>query len=214
MSADLQTIATFSDPIEAELVANRLDEEGITTALSGDVMSSTFSGMGYMAGGIDILVPAAELDRARTVLAEYAKEIESKKHPPPHAITATAPMTESQGDESGTERPYTDEERAIQRAFIASIMGYFLFSPVFPVVHVYTLLTLLSASSSGAEVRSRLTFRYYLALILCALSIFAGVGISTVLYLDPLFTIGPAAAIGGLMFIIVWYYNRKRNRTS
>lgn len=210
MSADLRTIATFSDPIEAELVANRLDEEGITASVSGDLMNATFSGMGYMAGGIDILVPAAELERARTVLSDYAKEIEAKKHPSPHASARLVPVPEPQ-DDAISESPYSEEERAIQRAFIASIVGFFLFSPMFPVVHVYTLLTLVFASSSGEEVRSKITFRYYAALLLCALSILSGIGMSAVLSVDPLFNIGLATVIGIGMFVGVWFYNRKRN---
>jgi hypothetical protein len=210
MSADLRTIATFSDPIEAELVANRLDEEGIATAISGDATNSAFSGLGYMAGAIDILVPAAELERARTILADFAKEVEAKKHRPPHAITAAPPIAEMQDDAPDGEPPYSEEERSIQRAFVASIAGFFLFSPIFPVVHVYTLLTLLFASSSGKEVRSKITVRYYLALIICASSILAGVFISNALFVSPEFTIVPAAVIGLLMFLAVWSYNRPR----
>ena len=166
MSADLTTIATFSDPVEAELVAARLEDEGIAAVVSGDLMSSTFSGLGYMAGGIDVLVPAAELDRARTVLSNFAKEIEARKNPSPTAITAVPPVPEMEADEpSAPDLPVNSNERRIERAFRAAILGYFLCPPI---LHIYSLVVLLSVAFQPSEKSESNSAKFYVAFALDA----------------------------------------------
>src|SRR5262245_61510386 len=115
MSADLRTVAKFSDLVEAELARNRLDDEGLNAVIANDITTNVM-GLGYTTGGIELLVPAAELDRARGVLADFAREIEAKKEPPPaDAITAELPLPEMRPG------PQTPEELEAQPTFIEDL---------------------------------------------------------------------------------------------
>src|SRR5262249_31093040 len=140
MPADLRTAARFADLIEAELARGRLNDEGLNAFIAND-LSANVMGLGYTTGGIELLVPADEFDRARDVLADFAKEVEAKKQPPPpHAITAQPrlPETDETPDEFAA-RPNFAEDLVV-RAYRASILGYFLIC--WPVVHLYALLML------------------------------------------------------------------------
>ena len=217
MSADLRTIATFSDPIEAEFVANRLEEAGIAVAVSGDMTASTFSGLGYMAGGVDVLVHASEIDRARTVLEEFSKELEAKKHRPPHAITAAPPIPEMEEEiapGTGPDSPTTSEEDLTDRAFKASIFGYLLCTPFIPVLHIYSLLVLLYVAISGTETRPGSTARFYVAMALSAISVALGAVMMMNLFSDSwiswLLPVWISVAIAVTMFVFTILYPRKR----
>lgn len=211
MAAELQTIASFSDPVEAELVASRLDEEGITADVIGDLTNNAFSGLGYTAGRIDILVPTAELERARAVLAEFAKEIDARKHRPPHAITAEPPEKnlEEAPKPAGSSTDETDRE--VEKAFRAMLFGV-LIPFILPVAHLYALMLLLQVALSGQGMRLVSSIKHLLTLgvsvlgVLLSLFVFvvglfespmvllAAFGPSILLFLFMVFWPGPRAA--------------------
>jgi hypothetical protein len=75
MPGESCVLATFSDPIEANLVVHRLMDEGIPARVSGDMTGGLF-GMGYALGGMDILVSETDLERAELVLERIMAEHE------------------------------------------------------------------------------------------------------------------------------------------
>jgi hypothetical protein len=163
---ELESIARFSDPIEAELARSRLADEGLNATTVGGEAGNMF-GMSYTTGGIDLLVPAEDRDRAESILADLAKEIDARKHPLKEAITAERPLIPA------GEEPLTPEELAAQPtyaevlteyAFRASLFGSFL-CPV--LTHSYALWLLMYATFRGEPIRAGHSVKYYAAFIIC-----------------------------------------------
>jgi hypothetical protein len=177
VSADLRTVTRFADLVEAELARNRLVDEGLNPIIANDI-STNVIGLGYTTGGIELLVPAAELDRAQAVLADFAGEIEAKKAPPPReAITAEPPVLEMQEPpptQAELDAQPTFAEDLVERAYRASLAGFLLCTPMLPVAHFYSVLLLLYVTFSDDEVRSGYSWKYYVAFMLCALSLCGG----------------------------------------
>lgn len=202
MADELETIARFSNPVEAALAYARLVDDGIDAVTSGDAVGNML-GMGFATGGITLLVPSADVERARAALADLAAEIEATKHRPPHAITAEAPV------EGLTEEPPTPEEIAARPnfaeqltiwAFRASWMGLLFCFYFAPIVHLYALLLLLYATFLGEPIRSDYTKRYYAAFVMSALSV--AIGIAAAVYLRGLAVLAIPAALGVGMFLL------------
>ncbi len=63
------TLATFGNPIEAELARNLLEAEGIRALLSGDTANNTLGGMVHTT--IALQVAEGDADRALEALAEF-----------------------------------------------------------------------------------------------------------------------------------------------
>lgn len=212
MSADLQTIARFSDPIEAELACGRLLDEGLSAVITGDITANAFS-LGYMTGGIELSVPGAEKDRAIKVLTDFAKEVATKRNPPKEAITAEPPLP------ALVEEPLTEEEvaalpneaeRITERAFRAALFGYLI---CWPILHVYGFLLLLYVAFSSEEVRSRYSSKYYVSFALCALSVVAA-AIVTLGNAWTALPIGVAALVGVVMFLVTRSRLRGRGKVQ
>ena len=79
MSSKMVTVATFGNPIEAELAKNRLRDEGIQAHLLGDTGGSPFAGVGGLFGQMSLLVAEADAERAGRVLAEEEPEEPSEE---------------------------------------------------------------------------------------------------------------------------------------
>jgi len=74
MSDEMVTIATFGDPIEAQVIKNRLEEEGITAFITGGESGGLFAGMGGAFGLVRLLVAEKDEERALAILDETAEE--------------------------------------------------------------------------------------------------------------------------------------------
>jgi hypothetical protein len=72
MHEDPVVIAEFSNPFEAEMVKNRLEDEGIPAFVGGEAAAGVFSGAGLAV--VPLYVPAADRERAMTVLASLEEE--------------------------------------------------------------------------------------------------------------------------------------------
>src|SRR5437588_10911558 len=85
MPEDLIVIGEYNNPFEAEMSKNRLEEEGIAAFVGGGAAAGVFSGMGLTM--VQLYVPAADRDRAMTILASVAEETETATvvSPPPEA---------------------------------------------------------------------------------------------------------------------------------
>jgi hypothetical protein len=75
MSHTFVTVATFTNPIEAQLAAGRLEDEDIEVFLSGDLTASMLSGFGSFSR-VELRVPEEEAERAAALLATPAIEEE------------------------------------------------------------------------------------------------------------------------------------------
>src|SRR5262249_13583007 len=146
MPDELRTLATFSDPIEAELALHRLLDEGMHAGLSGDLPSSTFVGMGYMVGGIDLLVPEGEIEKSGVILAALAEEIDQRRHAEGVSKFEDA-LDDPKADQDGDDlSPPPLHELRTNRAFRASLLG-FVFPPpcvqIIPLFHIYSFVLLV-----------------------------------------------------------------------
>ncbi len=169
MSADLRTLARFSNQIEATLAENRLLDEGLNPVIGGDITNNTL-GLGYTSV-IELLVPATELEQARAILDEFSKEVQTRKDRPKEAITAEPP--DEPVEEPGLAP--TEEEQMVQRAFRASLLGFFLCGPLLPIAHLYALFLLLKVTFRGKEMRHEYSRKYYIAMNVSAITVTAGV---------------------------------------
>jgi hypothetical protein len=77
------TIATFHSHIEAQLVKDRLADDGIRAGLIGDTSLSAFGLMGAVVGTMDLQVPESERDRALQLLDVYEAERDTVDEPHP-----------------------------------------------------------------------------------------------------------------------------------
>jgi hypothetical protein len=68
------TVASYTQPIEAQLAKGRLEDEGIKVFLTGDLTANTFSGLGGLGGQVQLQVPEADVKRAEEILAACAEE--------------------------------------------------------------------------------------------------------------------------------------------
>jgi hypothetical protein len=199
VSADLQSIASFSDSFEANLAVNRLRDEGIEASLGGDITNNTL-GLG-LTSAIQLLVPKEEMERAEAVLEEFAKEIDARQHRPKEAIMAEPPPT---APEEIVE-PLSFDEQLIQYAYRASLLGFFLCTPFYPVAHLYALLLLVYLSFRGKDLRPEYSRKYYLSMLISAVTITGGAIVLVFVYGLALFTFFAAWAcvsISVVMFLI------------
>jgi hypothetical protein len=74
MPEKMVTIATFSDALEAQLIRDHLEAEGIAAHLIGDLVGGVLPGLGGTVGGIQLLVAEADVPRAEEVLSPQPEE--------------------------------------------------------------------------------------------------------------------------------------------
>jgi hypothetical protein len=75
MPENFVTVATFTEPAEAEIVCARLRDEGIAAFVTGDIATGVFPGLGATSQ-VQLQVPQVDLERAQTILAASMKQAE------------------------------------------------------------------------------------------------------------------------------------------
>jgi len=75
MTDDFKLVAAFPTPVEASLAKSRLEEAGIRAFLDGEAAAGWLWHLSGAIGGVKVLVPAAEVESARGVLAESANAL-------------------------------------------------------------------------------------------------------------------------------------------
>jgi hypothetical protein len=156
---ELVTLLRFSNPVEADLALARLEDAGIRAAMSGDQSTNVLS-LGYTSGGIDILVPRSELERARQILEEIVVERREAHDDPPEPEEAEAPKPRG--------------EALVERAWRSMLLGFLICSPVFPVLHFYAIFCLLEIVFGGHETKGAAATKFYVSFVVCAISIAGG----------------------------------------
>ena len=106
------TIATYTTPLEAELVRGRLEDEGVETFMADSEIVTVDWTMSNAIGGVKVKVFTEDADRALAILAEPVGELEDYEAP-------------------------TEVEALARRALFASMLGTAL-----PPVQLYTLYLL------------------------------------------------------------------------
>lgn len=74
MSDKMVALAVFTNPIEAELTKQRLQNEGIQVHLLGDTGGSPFAGVGGLFGHMTLMVSPGDVQRAGRLLGEEEPE--------------------------------------------------------------------------------------------------------------------------------------------
>ena len=108
-AVDLVVVAAAFNPIEAQLIRMRLQQAGFQVYMADENLPGLHYGWGIAAGGVKVLVSAADAEAARTLLAE-----------PPLAIVLECPSCASQN---------VIHETRLQRGLTISA-GLLLGSPV------------------------------------------------------------------------------------
>jgi hypothetical protein len=70
MAETYVTVATYIDPMEAEMARSRLEAEGITAQMIGNETADLFSGMVGLVGSIQVRVPEQKREAAVALLAQ------------------------------------------------------------------------------------------------------------------------------------------------
>jgi hypothetical protein len=79
-SPELVKVATYSTPWSANLALQALEQAGLHPAVAGQYLAGAHPALG-MAIGVDLLVPEAELETAREVLAALDRGEASASEP-------------------------------------------------------------------------------------------------------------------------------------
>jgi hypothetical protein len=79
MSDEMVTLTTFGDPIEAQLVKSRLEEEGISAFITGGEAGGLFAGMGGAFGLVRLLVAERDQERAIAILEDAEEEADEQQ---------------------------------------------------------------------------------------------------------------------------------------
>jgi hypothetical protein len=93
MSDKIVTLAMFHDPLEAQLVRNRLEAEGIRVLVSGDNTGSLFGGMGGAFGTVHLQVSEEHYPRAMALLESFDEDEEQDE---PAQETSSTAITQSE----------------------------------------------------------------------------------------------------------------------
>jgi hypothetical protein len=128
-----RSVRTYDAPHEAELAAAHLRSIGIDARVHNDLLAGMNPLWGYALGGIQVVVPARKLKRARRALEKL--EMPKKEADPDDDLRS----------------PSDEDDATAARAFRAAILGIF-FCPVG--AHVYSLW-LIAQTGKKASARGR-----------------------------------------------------------
>jgi hypothetical protein len=99
MTGKLVSLASFTDPFKARIVAQKLEEAGIRTFLEGDTTGEGLTGMGSAVAHVTLDVEEADAERAQEILAapppvETGIQTEPDEQDAPEDLTATPSLAD------------------------------------------------------------------------------------------------------------------------
>src|SRR5262245_25032077 len=127
--------AMYHNPIEASLVRNRLEAEGIRVLVEGDTAADAFAGLGGAFATVKLEVAEDDLERARAVLdtVRDAPTAEVPATDKPVDVTAEPPEGSAVVGDRADEGPEIGSvEYRASRALRAAC-----FSPFFPPIFLF-----------------------------------------------------------------------------
>jgi Putative prokaryotic signal transducing protein len=172
MSNDLVTVATFADPVEANLAKNRLEASGVRAFLANEETVDMDWLLGNALGWIRLEVGDQDADAARAVLnrqeeLETSSDVGPEKAP--SALDEVEPIpepdleveVEAEGGDDFDREP-TGRDRDAERAFRGAVLGV-LFAPV----QFYVFYLLVKVFVSDESLGDRERRRAIIAAVLC-----------------------------------------------
>ena len=142
MSEPLVTVATFPNPVEAQIARNALADEGIAAYLADAETVGMLWHVGTALGGVKVQVAEADLERARRVLEAPAEradravsDYDLEDEPRPRA-RGRAPA----GADDEDEAPESARDVTAGRAWRSAVIGLLLCPPL---LHIYSAWLLL-----------------------------------------------------------------------
>jgi hypothetical protein len=141
----LVTVASYRDPLKADLDRNRLEAAGIPSS-----SATTFSGAEAGFATVNLNVAEHDAERARELLA-------SQQDAEPDAGIQT------EADESEPLQDLESSEALIERALRASLFGMFICPPL---LQFYSLWTIFQVVGRDQALSEKTSIKMYLALAL------------------------------------------------
>lgn len=128
----LVTIASYADPIGANIARSVLDSEGIAACLGAETTNTMLSYYGSALGGVKLMVFADQADKAKAILAAHnAADFADS--------TDVAQATDEDDDEEDSLQQ-RERDGHIRRAWHAAVLGLLLCPPLLNLYSMYLLV--------------------------------------------------------------------------
>jgi hypothetical protein len=128
VSDNLVTVATYTEPTQAHLAKQHLEEEGVRCYLADDSTTGMDWLLGNAIGWIKLQVMENDAERATGILLRLSPGDQAEE-PPSTAITEAGPRGEPPPPREEEEEPENERSKQATRAFRAALLGLF-FCPV------------------------------------------------------------------------------------
>lgn len=155
MKSDLVDIAAFDSPLTANIARSRLEAEGISAFLDSEHTVGTQWLWTNAIGGVKLLVPAADAERAKAVLADAEAGADAATESPSEVADdlGERPTEEWEQEPAAIPEPYDQpssrEEDAV-RALKSAVLGL-----VFCPLQLYTAWLLILVVTNREPLRKR-----------------------------------------------------------
>jgi hypothetical protein len=149
----LTTVATYFEPIQADLARSRLGDEGIPAFIQGGEFASMAWHLTLANQGVKVQVPTEHAERALAILSDTSPAGASQEHGDegwPQTDDSEAGFSDDR--EAEAEPLQTVREQNADRAFRGAVIGV-LFMPL--QVYVFWLLVKVFVSEESLSRRSR-----------------------------------------------------------
>ena len=138
-----KVVATFDNPVTAELAHNYLAEHGLHPMLQNEEMLAVFSSMPNLVGGVKLLVPEDEVMAAKDLLDNLPKSVSD---PAAEAIAPAGVHVDADPDSLAESAADAD----CRRAWRAMVLGLLIWP-----VQLYAIYLLTQIGKSGERLSPR-----------------------------------------------------------